>query len=262
MENKICGYVYLITNLINGKQYVGQTIRTLRIRFSKHCTSKNPVISKAIKKYGKENFIVQELAIAYNQKQLDFLEGMYMSWFNTLAPNGYNITNIINGKGKHSKETIEKFKKIQNNPDRLKISSNQGKKFRSKKPTRKGLTSKYLGVSKKYNKYRAIIYFNKTIHIGMYNTEIDAAKAYDIKALELLGTNAILNFPELRQDYIKNKIIINNNKKEATSGEKNVYFNNNVNKWYFKWFEKDLNKYKTKYFTSLEKAIEFKKNYT
>lgn len=36
MENKIHGYIYLITNKINGKQYVGQTVETIKERFSKH----------------------------------------------------------------------------------------------------------------------------------------------------------------------------------------------------------------------------------
>lgn len=34
----------------------------------------------------------------------------------------------------------------------------------------------------------------KTIHIGLYITEIEAAKAYDIKAAELFGEYAVLNF--------------------------------------------------------------------
>ena len=55
------GKIYKITNKVNGKIYVGQTIKSLKERFQKHCwgtTYKdkyhlNMAIKKAIKKYGK-----------------------------------------------------------------------------------------------------------------------------------------------------------------------------------------------------------------
>lgn len=259
MENKIYGYVYLITNKINGKQYVGQTVRTIKKRFNGHCGSKKQVISRAIKKYGKENFIVQELAVAYNQKELTFLEGMYIGWFNTLvfSENGYNVSKIINGKGKHSEETKQKIKNYNNQPERLKLSSKIGKSKQGKNCSKK---SKYCGVTI-YNVYYSSICFNyKTIFLGHYNIETDAAKAYDIAAIKYFGNDAVLNFPELRQNYIDGKIIINKNTKQTNSKsrEKGIYFHKKSNKWYYKWFEKNLNKYKTKYFNTLEEAIKYK----
>jgi hypothetical protein len=64
---------------------------------------------------------------------------------------------------------------------------------------RSGGTSKYKGVhwEKARNKFRARITYNrKGIHLGMFDSEIDAAKAYDKKARELFGQFAYLNFPE------------------------------------------------------------------
>lgn len=58
-------------------------------------------------------------------------------------------------------------------------------------------SSKYKGVvwSKSRNKFEAYIKINlKTIYIGQFNSEINAAKAYDIKAKELFGEFANLNF--------------------------------------------------------------------
>lgn len=262
MENKeVYGYIYLITNLINGKQYIGQTVRTIKIRFGCHCSSKDPVISKAIKKYGIENFITQELAIAYNQKELDFLEGLYMSWFETLTPNGYNIIKIINGKGRHSEETIEKMKIINNLPERLKQSSELGIKTRGK--TRNKSSSKYVGVCVQNNRYLSQIRFNnKTFYLGRYKIESDAAKAYDLKAIELFGYDCILNFPELRSDYINNKIFIKKCSKHdnSKSGIKGVWFDKRYSKWFLEYFDKNLNKNKYKYFEILEDAIKFKEN--
>ena len=51
-------YVYLITNLINDKKYVGIT-NNIKRRWSNHChpsKGREQVISNAIKKYGVDNF--------------------------------------------------------------------------------------------------------------------------------------------------------------------------------------------------------------
>ena len=49
-------YIYIIRNNINGKVYVGQTVRSIEERFSEHCRNNKSNIGKAIKKYGRENF--------------------------------------------------------------------------------------------------------------------------------------------------------------------------------------------------------------
>ena len=45
------GIVYLITNLLDGKKYVGQTTRTLEERFSEHAEA-DFLLGKAIKACG------------------------------------------------------------------------------------------------------------------------------------------------------------------------------------------------------------------
>ena len=54
------GYIYLITNSVNGKQYVGQTKTTIEHRFKQHISKKKishcSALGGAIEKYGEENF--------------------------------------------------------------------------------------------------------------------------------------------------------------------------------------------------------------
>ena len=59
------GYIYCITNKINGKKYIGQTTETIHKRWIRHINAhSNMAISKAIDKYGKENFEIKELLCA------------------------------------------------------------------------------------------------------------------------------------------------------------------------------------------------------
>lgn len=84
--------IYLITNKKNGKQYVGQTTRTLRERKLEHAR-KNGIVGKAIRKYGKENFDIKQIDSAdsvelLNQKEIDWIEKL-----DTKSPYGYNLCN-------------------------------------------------------------------------------------------------------------------------------------------------------------------------
>ena len=95
-------YIYIITNIINGKQYVGQTRTNVKLRLSQHFTAaksgKNYLISKAIRKYGKKAFIIEtiETITANTLKELknktNIREKYYISVFNTFKGVGYNAT--------------------------------------------------------------------------------------------------------------------------------------------------------------------------
>lgn len=63
----------------------------------------------------------------------------------------------------------------------------------------KNTLSIFKGISfrKDCKKWQARIMYNyKLIHLGLFESEIEAAKAYDQKAKELFGEFAFLNFPE------------------------------------------------------------------
>ena len=88
--------IYLITNLITGKQYVGQTSVGYKRRFGVHCRSYKygvrTLISCAIAEFGKSNFSVQ-LIKSVPDKDADFWEMFYIHCFKThVSHGGYNIT--------------------------------------------------------------------------------------------------------------------------------------------------------------------------
>lgn len=108
-------FVYLITNKLNGKQYVGQTIGTIEGRWRRHtwpCNAKSGrmPISLAISKYGKENFLVEKLGEYESLDELNAAEKAFADALNTWSPNGYNLK-AGNGIGAMSEVTKEKIRK-------------------------------------------------------------------------------------------------------------------------------------------------------
>lgn len=91
------GHIYKITNKINGKIYIGQTIQTVKARWYRHCgkksLSKNEMdmhIKRAILKYGKQNFEVETLEDC-DSKFLNDREIYYISYYDSYK-HGYNST--------------------------------------------------------------------------------------------------------------------------------------------------------------------------
>lgn len=112
--------IYKITNQINGKSYIGKTVKSLDRRISNHLYDANNgskyYIHKAIRKYGFENFKV-EIICKYvdNEKFLSEIEKFCIAYYNTKVPAGYNLTDGGEGVsgsnywlGKHHSESTRK----------------------------------------------------------------------------------------------------------------------------------------------------------
>ena len=147
------GYIYKLINKINNKVYIGQTRKSVRRRIVDHCkpySSKNMNISRAIQKYGKDNFtwvILQEIEAEKESVLIDFLnraEIFYIAAYNSTDKHkGYNIS-----KGGDSKEIslstrlkISESKKGNKNP-------NYGKKFSEEAKQKRRETLKITGSNK------------------------------------------------------------------------------------------------------------------
>jgi group I intron endonuclease len=81
-------YVYVITNLVNGKKYIGDHSTNI---LNDSYLGSGIALKEAIKKYGRENFEREILKICGTKQEAFDLQKLYIEKFNTLTPNGYNI---------------------------------------------------------------------------------------------------------------------------------------------------------------------------
>lgn len=166
--------IYKITNLINGKAYVGQTTQSINSRISKHINAKDGYrpLTKAIRKYGKDNFKIEIIDWANHQTELNYKEWLWIYKLNTISPSGYNlkdggrngaisekqkkIISLANSKRAWTEESKNKIslankgrKRIPTSLETREMLSNNAKKQWSDKDTRKKMQSSLkLGIRK------------------------------------------------------------------------------------------------------------------
>lgn len=107
------GYIYLITNLINNKLYVGQTVHTIQDRWTKHVSESHAkdndysLLHRAIVKYGETNFDIKELEKCESEL-LNEREKFWIKHYDTYYTHdkGYNMTYGGDGHVKYSDEEI------------------------------------------------------------------------------------------------------------------------------------------------------------
>lgn len=108
-ENDKIGYVYLTTNLVNGKQYVGQHLHDV---FDKGYKGSGTYILNAINKYGWDNFKCEVLQWCSTQTQLNEVEDNCIRLYGTMVPNGYNLKGG-GANGRYSKEAKKNMSNAQ-----------------------------------------------------------------------------------------------------------------------------------------------------
>lgn len=110
--------VYLLTNIENGKLYVGKTKSTLQHRWHQHLRDVHNgstfAIHRAIRKYGKDAFTRRVLAEYPTEEEALVGEREWIEKLGTRVPNGYNLTE--GGRGavgfKHTEETKAKQRAV------------------------------------------------------------------------------------------------------------------------------------------------------
>lgn len=102
------GYVYITTNLVNGKRYIGK--RSLP-EFDVNYLGSGKLLKRAIKKYGKDNFKCEVIKWCETEEELNNSERYYIKEYNAQKSDMfYNISeggdwgNVTNGMTKEEYE--------------------------------------------------------------------------------------------------------------------------------------------------------------
>lgn len=129
------GEIYMITNVINNKKYIGQVKSRIsgrkygaKSRWSVHKyrslkgVNCSRILGNAIRKYGIDNFTM-EILLRCNEVDLDYYETKFIGSYNTQSPNGYNIES----GGKKNKKMSRETKQILSNKTRFRYVSEENK---------------------------------------------------------------------------------------------------------------------------------------
>jgi hypothetical protein len=174
------GKIYLTTNRINGKIYIGQTITNTR-----RYIGGGVYLHKAIKKYGKENFYKVILVDGIvSKEQMNCLEIFYIKLYDSTNPLiGYNRSKGgDNNYSTHTEEAKEKIR-VRSNQEDNKIRIRQIQKIASS--TRIGQhhnqTSKRKMMKTKLGISRVIEIYKDTILIHTCNFSSEASILTGVK---------------------------------------------------------------------------------
>ena len=102
--------IYKATNKFDGKSYIGQTIKKLSFRKKQHENAKRiTLFTDSIIKHGKNNFTWEVIEKCDSKEELDEMEFHYIKQYDTLCPNGYNMT--LGGEGGNCGNQFTKLSK-------------------------------------------------------------------------------------------------------------------------------------------------------
>lgn len=180
------GYIYQVTNQINGKKYIGSSKKKPEDNWSYYGSGK--LIKQAIEKYNKSNFI-KEILIE-SKGNIKVLEKQYLEKVNAASnPQYYNMTNDAVGssfhkiegrKSKSEKLTGRKLskkirEKISKNKTGIRFKNGYNMKIITKpgvSKAHKGRISPNKGKGKKIDLFtiegKYLSTYNNTIELGNY----------------------------------------------------------------------------------------------
>lgn len=187
--------IYCITNKINGKRYIGQTVRTLEERFGEHARNKNSYLGSTIRKYGRENFTAEIIDSSLLIDDLNEKEIYWTQKLNTKIPHGYNLVDGgDNTMGyNHTLEARMKMSMTKKELGNMEGVKNHFYGKRHTEETRKKMSDawkngKRVMTPELKKRLRESQYTRKVLNVTtgeIFNSIKEASETYDIKATHI-----------------------------------------------------------------------------
>ena len=159
-------FVYITTNLIDGKQYIGD--HSTNDLNDGYLGSGRPYLQRALRQYGKQNFKKEILEVFPSKKEAFNAQEKYIQKYNTLFPNGYNLspTGGLGVRGCFSHSELSKARISQSSKG---ISRNKNRKMSDETKqkisiSKKGKTAWNKGIPMNEKTYANYISKNKGWH--------------------------------------------------------------------------------------------------
>ena len=117
------GFIYKLTNIVNNAVYIGQTSRTIQERFADHVKSSSVYrdgtdgyshLYRAMKKYGVDNFFVEEIDSGNSKEELNEKERYWIAYYRSQDVICYNIADGGSGGNTWDKHTDDEKELIGN----------------------------------------------------------------------------------------------------------------------------------------------------
>ena len=212
------GFIYITTNLVNGKRYIGQKqFKNTYYNKWQNYLGSGKILIKAIKKYGKDNFSRNIIAIGYTQEELNNLEIKFISDYNAVEDkNFYNIAE--GGKsgnpyaGYTEKEMIEVKRKIS-------ASSTGRYSFANKTEEEMDEIKEKLSIA-----HKGLLVGNKNPMYGRkpypYKTDAEIQEIHNKIGIANKGNNPLKNMSDTQVQEWKHKISKANKGRKRTNEQK------------------------------------------
>jgi len=90
----------MITNIKNGKRYIGKTVQNINKRWYQHCKNAeyghDTYLYKSIRKYGKDSFVVEKLCDGLDEEEVVMIESYNPEYNLTRGGTGGDTSNSPN----------------------------------------------------------------------------------------------------------------------------------------------------------------------
>lgn len=211
-DKEYYGFIYMTTNHVNNKKYIGQKKYDKDEKWKEYLGS-GIILNKAIEKYGKDNFSKEIIEECYSKDELNKKEIYWINYYD--AVNSREFYNIASGGdggntiAGYSEEQLEEYKKWKS--ELHKITSPKGEDAPNSKLTEEKvieiinllLLNTYASdISEKFNiSQQSIddIYFHKTWKHLTNNIEFPSRK--DNRARNISNKKAVVQY-DLKGNYI------------------------------------------------------------